>query len=184
MSERSQARRHPDDTRCQNEVRPDDALTTHDVRTKSEGCQTMSTGRLSFQHQSRRLHFLPFLSLNTRPRVSQMHAKGYPSFLSSPIFFPFKPGRMLQTYSGHTAPLTYTYSGHTATYNLNCGLSQPSIDRIRLQRVHRPTNAFHPVHIGLSVCVCMCVRNDVHVYRISFMFATAHKKETTEWNIL
>lgn len=147
-------------------------------------CQAITTGRLSFQHQSRRLHFLPFLSLNTRPRVSQMHAKGYPSFLSSPIFFPFKPGRMLQTYSGHTAPLTYTCSGHTATYNLNCGLSQPSIDRIRLQRVHRPTNAFHPVHIGLSVCVCMCVRNDVHVYRISYMLATAHKKLTTEWNIL
>ena len=120
MSERSQsafmlefAKQHPDYTRWQNEVRPDDTLTTNDVRTKSEGSQTMS-GHVGphrivsvFTHQcgqaflstdqSRRLHFLPFFSLNASPSVSQMHAKGCPSFFSSPLFFPFKPGRMFGT---------------------------------------------------------------------------------------
>ena len=100
MSEQSQARRHPDDTRCQNEVRPDDTLTTHDVRTKSEGSQTMSGHRYGqallstiseialppipfsqhtptcFADARERAPFFPFLpylfSIQTRPNVTNL----------------------------------------------------------------------------------------------------------------
>ena len=116
MSEQSQARRHPDDARCQNEVRPDDTLTTHDVRTKSEGSQTMSGHRYGQALLSTiseiALPPIPF-SQHTPTCFADARERA-PFFPFLPYLFPFKPGRMLQTYSGHTAPLTYTYSGHSA----------------------------------------------------------------------
>ena len=99
MSERSQARRHPDDTRCQNEVRPDDTLTTHDVRTKSEGSQTMSGhhyGQAVLSTPISEIALPPIPFSQHTPTCSQMHAKGYPSFLSSPSFFHSNPAECLE----------------------------------------------------------------------------------------
>ena len=176
MSERSQ---------CVFE-KPDDILTTHDARTKSgptTPCRHVGPHRIvpvfTYQYgqallstdQSRRLHFLPFLSLNTRPSVSQTHAKGYPSFLSSPLFFPFKAGRMFGT--GCLAPRILerthrplyrpTYSGHTATYKP----IQRSLTAIYIPYSPAagtpPNKHFSPCSKALSVsvtgpvCVCVCV---------------------------
>ena len=181
MPERSQVRRHPDDTWALIEL----FLSSH-----------ISTGRLSFQLTNLGDCTSSHSFLSTHAQVFRRRTRKGTLLSFPPLsFFHSKPAECLeqgawpQEYlSGHTAPYTDLLTADTPPRtNLYSGLSQPSIYRIRLRQVHRQTNIFHPVP-RLSVCICkwlcMCVRNDVHVYRVSFMLATAHKLLSTEWTIL